>query len=110
MASTKKYLDLIIDLFSELPGLSFRPMMGEYVVYYQNKVVGGLYDNRFLLKPLTSAVQILSDAGIEFSMALPYEGAKEMLVADIDNVELTCSLIRAIATELPAHGSRQKRK
>ena len=100
MASTQDYLDFVLEQLGELHHLSYRRMMGEYVIYYQKKVVGGIYDNRLLLKPTKSARQILIDSDIQLRTAVPYEGAKEMIVADIDDSEQTCSLIRAIAEDL----------
>ena len=73
-------------------------MMGEYIIYYNGKVIGGIYDNRFLVKPTVSAKEIIPDAPYE----LPYDGAKEMLLADIDNRDLMNKLIPAIADDLPA--------
>lgn len=78
-------------------------MMGEYIIYYQGKVIGGIYDDRFLVKPTASAKRMMPEAVPE----LPYEGAKEMLPADVDNRDLLSELIPAIAAELPA-GKRKK--
>ena len=84
MASSKEYLDFILEQLSELEGVSYRAMMGEYVIYYGSKVVGGIYDDRFLVKPTKSAIVKMPDANLE----LPYEGAKEMLlVDDVENKE-----------------------
>ena len=101
MASTKSYLDFVLEQLSELDGLQTRPMMGEYVLYYQGKVVGGVYDNRLLLKPTKTALRLVHDSGNAVQWELPYDGAKEMLAADIDNPAETCRLIRAIAADLP---------
>ena len=81
MASTKEYLDFILEQLSELDEITYRAMMGEYIIYYRGKVVGGIYDDRFLIKPVKSAMNMMPEAGLE----LPYEGAKEMLL--VDNVE-----------------------
>ena len=95
MASSKGYLDFVLEQCS---GLSARDMMGEYVLYYGGKVVGGIYDNRLLVKPTTSAVALLPNAPRE----LPYEGAKEMLlVEDIEDKELLKKLFEAMHEELP---------
>ena len=110
MASTQEYLDFVIARLSELKELSYRPMMGEYVIYYQKKVVGGIYDNRLLLKPTKSAHQLLNDTGTQLDIAIPYDGAKEMLAADVDDCDLTCRLIRAIAEDLPVPKTKQKQK
>ena len=95
MASSKEYLEFILDGCS---GLSARAMMGEYVLYYGGKVVGGVYDNRLLLKPTPSATALLPDAPRE----LPYEGAKPMLlVEDVEDRDLLTELFDAMCEELP---------
>ena len=83
MASTKEYLTYILEQLSGLDDVRYRAMMGEYILYYRGKVVGGVYDNRLLLKPTPSARALLPDAPME----LPYEGAKAMLLADADDRE-----------------------
>ena len=98
MASTKDYLNFVLENLSGLDGITHRAMMGEYIIYYQGKVIGGIYDNRFLVKPTKSAKEIIPDAPLE----LPYEGAKLMLLADFENRELMNELIPAIADDLPA--------
>ncbi len=100
MASSKEFLDYVLEQLSDRLDLSYRPMMGEYVLYAQGKVVGGIYDDRFLLKKTKSAMELLKDTG-EMQTAIPYEGAKEMLVADIDDIETTCRLIEAVVKDLP---------
>ncbi len=98
MASSKEYLDFILDQLSEAEGISFRAMMGEYVIYCRGKVVGGIYDDRFLVKPTKSAMEMMPDAERE----LPYEGAKEMLLVDnVENRAFLRALIETIAGELP---------
>ena len=101
MASSKEYLDFVLDQLSELEGLSTRAMMGEYILYYQRKVIGGIYDDRLLLKPAKSALRLMEDSGRSVQRELPYQGAKEMLAADVDDRELCCRMIRALAEELP---------
>ena len=99
MASSKEYLSFILEQLSELQDVSYRAMMGEYIIYYRGKVIGGIYDDRFLVKPTRSAVTMMPDADME----LPYEGAKEMLlVEDVDNKELLRELLDAMYEELPA--------
>ena len=99
MASTKDYLDFILEQLSELYEISSRTMMGEYIIYYRGKVVGGIYDDRFLVKPTKSAVTMMPDADLE----LPYDGAKEMiLVDDVDNKAFLRDLLEAMYNELPA--------
>ncbi len=98
MASSKEYLDFILDQLSTLDELTFRPMMGEYILYYRSKIVGGIYDDRLLVKPVKSAVLLMPDARYE----PPYEGAKDMLlVDDVDNKELLVKLFDALYRELP---------
>lgn len=104
MASTKDYLDYILEQLGGLSEVSHRAMMGEYVLYYQGKVIGGIYDNRFLIKPTKSAKALLPNAPLE----LPYEGAKEMLlVEDIEDRELLENLLNAMVDELPAPKKRK---
>ncbi len=99
MASTKEYLEFILEQFSDLNEISYRAMMGEYILYYRGRVFGGIYDDRLLVKPVPTAVKLMPDA----SMELPYDGAKEMiLVDDIDNREFLCELVEAMYEELPA--------
>ena len=99
MASTKEYLEFILEQLSDLEEISYRAMMGEYIIYYRGKVVGGIYDDRFLVKPTKSAVNMMTNADME----LPYEGAKEMLlVDDIENREFLRELLEAMYEELPA--------
>lgn len=99
MVSSKEYLDYILEQLSELDKVTYRAMMGEYIIYYRGKVVGGIYDDRFLIKPVKSAVAMMPDAEME----LPYEGAKEMLlVDDVENREFLQELLEAMYDELPA--------
>ena len=82
MASSKEYLTFILEQLSDLEGISYRAMMGEYIIYYREKIVGGIYDDRLLVKPVKSAVLLMPNAIYE----LPYDGAKEMLLVDnVDN-------------------------
>ncbi len=99
MASSKDYLEFLMDQLSGLEDVTYRAMMGEYIIYYRGKIVGGIYDDRFLVKPVKAAMEKLPNAQTE----LPYEGAKEMLlVDDVDNKEFLCELLRAMYDELPA--------
>ena len=99
MASTKEYLDFVLEQLSSLEDLTYRAMMGEYIVYYKGKIIGGIYDDRFLVKPVKAAKALMPNAPLE----LPYEGAKEMLlVEDIDNREFLEKLLNAMLPELPA--------
>ena len=99
MASSKEYLDFILEQLSELEDISYRAMMGEYIIYYRGRIVGGIYDDRFLVKPTRSAAAMMPDADME----LPYEGAKKMLlVDDVDSKGFLRELLKAMYEELPA--------
>ena len=103
MASSKEYLEFILEQVSELEEVTYRAMMGEYIIYYRGKIVGGIYDDRLLVKPVKSAIALMPDAAYE----LPYEGAKEMLlVDDVDNKDFITQLFNAMYDELP----NQKKK
>lgn len=105
MASSKQYLDFVLEQLSDLNEISFRAMMGEYIIYYQGKIVGGIYDDRFLVKPTKTAKSLMPNASLE----LPYEGAKEMLlVEDIDSKEFLNELLIAMVDELPTPKKRNK--
>ena len=99
MASGKEYLDFILEQLSGLDDVTYRTMMGEYIIYYRGKVVGGIYDDRFLVKPVKSARAMMPDAAME----LPYDGAKEMLQVDnIESKEFLRELMESMYDELPA--------
>ncbi len=99
VASRKEYLEFILGQLSELEDITYRAMMGEYLLYYRGKIVGGIYDDRLLVKPTKSAVAMMPNADME----LPYEGAKEMLlVDDVENKEFLRDLLEAMYEELPA--------
>jgi TfoX/Sxy family transcriptional regulator of competence genes len=105
MSSTKEYLEYILEQLSDLENISYRAMMGEYIIYYQGKIVGGIYDDRFLVKPVKAAVAMMPNAHME----LPYEGAKEMLlVDDVENKEFLKNLLEAMYDDLPAPRKRRK--
>lgn len=105
MASTKEYLHFILDQLSGLEEISYRAMMGEYILYYRGKIVGGIYDDRLLVKPVSAAVSFMPEA----VYALPYPGAKEMLLVDtVDDPESLKGLFRAMYEELPAPKKRKK--
>lgn len=106
MASSKGYLEFIMEQLSGLEDISCRPMMGEYILYYRGKVIGGIYDDRFLVKPVKAAVTMMPDA----DMDIPYEGAKEMLLVDnVENREFLQELVEAMYDELPAPIQKKKR-
>ncbi len=99
MASSKEYLDFILEQLSELDDVTYHAMMGEYIIYYRGKIVGGIYDDRFLVKLTKSAAAMMPDADRE----LPYEGAKKMLLVDnVENKEFLRELLEAMYEELPA--------
>ena len=99
MASSKVYLDFVLVQLSGLEDITYRAMMGEYILYYRGKIVGGIYDDRLLVKPMKSAVSLMPTATYE----LPYEGAKEMLlVENVDSKEFLTELFDAMYEELPA--------
>ena len=97
MASNREYLDFILEQLSGLESITYRAMMGEFILYYRGKIIGGIYDDRFLVKPTKSAVAMMPNADRE----IPYEGAKEMLLVDnVDNREFLKELLTAIYDEL----------
>ena len=99
MASSKDYLDFILEQLSGLEEITYKAMMGEFIIYYRGKIVGGIYDDRFLVKPVKSAIELMPTATCE----LPYDGAKEMLlVNDVENKEFLGTLFDAMYDELPA--------
>ena len=99
MASSKDYLEFILDQLSSLDEISYKAMMGEYIIYYQGKIIGGIYDDRFLIKPTKSAKEMMLNAQYE----TPYDGAKEMLlVDDIENKNFMNELLNSMVDELPA--------
>ena len=105
MSSSKEYLDFILEQLSDLEDISYRAMMGEYIIYYRGKIIGGIYDDRFLLKPVKVAIEMMPEADME----LPYEGAKEMLlVDDVDDREFLKELLEAMYEELPAPKKKRK--
>ena len=106
MASSQNYLQFVLDQLSELDDISYRAMMGEFILYYRGKIVGGIYDNRLLVKPVPSANAYLRNPSYE----LPYDGAKEMLlVDDVDDKEYLAGLFHAMYDELPAPKAKKKK-
>lgn len=105
MASNKEYLEFILEQLSDLKEITYRAMMGEYILYYRGKIVGGIYDDRFLVKPTKSAVSMMPHASRE----LPYDGAKEMLlVDDVEDREFLRDLLEAMYDELPTPKKRKR--
>ena len=98
MASSKEYLIFILEQLSGLDDITYRAMMGEYILYYRERVIGGIYDDRFLVKPVRAAVNLMPNAEME----VPYEGALGMLlVDDVDDREYLVKLFEAMYDELP---------
>lgn len=106
MASSREYLDFILEQLSGLEEITYRAMMGEFIIYYKGKIVGGIYDNRLLVKPVKSAVSYMSVLSYE----KPYEGAKEMLLVDeVDNKEFLMGLFNAMYSQLPVTKAKKKK-
>jgi tfoX N-domain family protein len=106
MASSKEYLDFILEQVSELDNVSYKAMMGEFIIYYKGKIIGGIYDDRLLVKPMQSAINYMPNAVYE----LPYDGAKEMLlIDDVDNKEFLIGLFDAVYDDLPAPKPKKKK-
>ena len=106
MASSKEYLEFILEQLSELEDITYRAMMGEFIIYYRGKIVGGIYDDRLLVKPVKSAIRYMPTAPYES----PYEGAKEMLlVNEVDDKEFLTGLFSAMYDELPVPKPKKKK-
>ena len=107
MASSKEYLHFILEQLSDLDDISYRPMMGEYIIYYRSKIIGGIYDDRLLVKRTRSALEYMPAAACDF----PYDGGKEMLLVDeVDSKEFLTKLFEAMYDELPLPKPRRKKK
>lgn len=104
MASSKDYLYFILEQLSELEDVSCRSMMGEFIIYYRGKIIGGIYDDRFLVKSTKSALYMMPEADRD----VPYPGAKEMLLVDnVENREFLTELLEAMYEELPTPKKRK---
>ena len=105
MASSRDFLNFILEQLSDLDEITYKPMMGEFMLYYRGKLVGGIYDDRLLVKPVKSAIEYMPNA----TYSLPYEGAKEMLLVDnVDDKEYLCGLFEAMYADLPAPKLKKK--
>lgn len=105
MPSSKDYLQFIAGQLSDLEEITYRAMMGEYIIYYRGKIIGGIYDNRLLVKPVKAAIDYMPRAVYES----PYDGAKEMLlVEEIENKEFLTGLFKAMYDELPTLKPKRK--
>ena len=105
MSSSEEYREYVLELLSGLEEVSYRKMMGEYVLYYRSKVVGGIYDDRFLLKVTSASERLLSEA----PRAIPYEGAKEMLLVEVEDRDALRDIVDAMWEEVPAPKKRKKK-
>lgn len=106
MASSKEYLTFILEQLSDLDEISYRAMMGEYIIYYKGKIVGGIYDDQLLIKPVKAAQKYMSEA----VLVSPYPGAKEMLLVDnLDSKDYLTTLFEAMFEELPAPKPKKKK-
>ena len=107
IASSKEYLHFILEQLSDLDDISYRPMMGEFILYYRGKIVGGIYDDRLLVKKTRSALECMPAAVCDF----PYAGAKEMLlVEEVDNKAFLTKLFEAMYDELPSPKPRRRKE
>ena len=106
MATRKEYIEFILSQLTPLGAeLRCRAMMGEYVLYFREKVVGGVYDNRLLLKPVPVARALLPGA----ELISPYPGAKALLLVEqVEDAPFLCTLLRAIESELPTPKPRRR--
>ena len=105
MASSRDFLNFILEQLSDLDEITYKPMMGEFMLYYRGKLVGGIYDDRLLVKPVKSAIEYMPQA----AYSSPYEGAKEMLLVDnVDDKEYLCGLFEAMFDDLPAPKPKKK--
>ena len=104
MASSKDYLEFIMEQLSALDGITYRAMMGEYIIYCRGRIVGGIYDDRFLVKQTAEAERLMPDAPRE----KPYDGAKDMLlVENVDDRDFLCGLIEEMYGGLPEPRKRK---
>ena len=107
MASSREYLEFILDQLSELDEISCRTMMREFIIYYRGRIIGGIYDDRFLVKPTKASMAMMPAAERE----LPYDGAKEMLLVDnVDNKEFLKELLEAMVQDLPVPGKKKQNR
>jgi len=102
MASTPEYLEYVLDLLDNVPEVTHRTMMGEYILYASGKIIGGIYDDRFLVKKTPASHAVLSTAEI------PYDGAAEMLLVDIENRAAISAMVIEMLPELPEPKKRRK--
>ena len=106
MSTSREYLEFVLEQLSGLEDISYRQMMGEYILYYRGRIAGGIYDDRLLLKPVQSAIDMTEHVIYE----IPYEGAKPMLLADVDNKEYLEKIFEVMYDELPALKPKKPKK
>lgn len=107
MATSIDYLTYVLDQLADVDGISFRQMMGEYILYHHGKIAAYLCDNRMLVKPVPSAHRLMPDALME----APYPGAKEMLLVDqTDDRTFLAELFASISDELPSSPKKSKKQ
>lgn len=101
MASSEEYLEYVLDLLQGVPSVTYRKMMGEYLLYSEGVLFGGIYDDRLLLKDVPAARNALSQEQI------PYEGAKPLLLVDVENRSQIAEVITAMIPQLPVAKKRR---
>ena len=107
MASSKDYLQFVLEQLSELQEITYRAMMGEFIIYYRGKIVCCIYDDRLLVKPTKSAISYMPTVTYE----IPYENAKEMLlVEEVDNKDFLTGLFDVMYNELPTPKPKKKKE
>lgn len=103
MASSREFLDFVLEQLSELDGISYRAMMGEFIIYHKGKIPGGIYDDRLLVKPVKAAIEYMPEASFE----LPYHGGSKMLlVTELEDKDFLAGLFNAMYDELPERKRR----
>ncbi len=107
MSSSKEYLNFILERLKELEDITYRPMMGEYIIYYRSKIIAYICDDRFLVKNIHAARNLMPNAPLE----VPYSGAKEMLlVLDVDDSHFLRHLFESMYEELPFSKQKKNKK
>ena len=94
MPSSKEYLEYVLDLLREVSGISFKKMMGEYILYKDDVIFGGIYDNRFLVKKIPSLIES------NLKEQIPYPNAKPMLLVDSEDSEEIHDLVMLVVKDL----------
>lgn len=106
MATSKEFYDYVVENLQKAGDISTRKMMGEYLVYYQKKLVGDICDNCLFLKPTEAVLRLLPEA----DRAYPYEGSKTLMVVvdDVENTDLMAEVLREMVKELPEPKKKRK--